>query len=585
MPPYLYSKFADPHHEIRLLTLLPGELDDPIRITISHTSLTTPQMRHTSRRMRIEELQRTLPPGWEVSETYEGWFIFNCGIDHASWTHPNANFDRTKYESLEDTNDLEFKPKYEALSYTWGLPGDSDTIYIENSSPQLKDTNAFPTTIEVRRNLSDALRYLRYPDKYRTLWVDALSINQADDVERNIQVGRMVDIFKCASSVVIWLGKESENSQLALSTLRHWGSQVYHTRDNRFGRSPDCTDTNWWNPNCDLPFTEETWQALDHLAKRSYFKRLWVLQEVSFANTKSTIHCGADAIPWNLFRRGARSLYLATRFGRRQYREIVFHSILAHWADAPLRALLSVGSYREHSDPRDRVYGVLGLAAPGIAKSIRPNYSSPIDAYKDAVLAHLNLDHRLHLLQDCSIGSRIDSTLPSWANWSDIVNAPCGGEGFHASGNSSAHAIYSSPNILEVTGVVFSTAHTVAKVALGGLHDIFKIVGTLELAKFQLDNYPTGESMLDAYLWTLFSSQFKDRYPNSDYATFQEWRDLILMQLFRSSEPDDKICGKYSLDFNPRRLWLMNTDKGYIGLTSEHTRPGEFKALKARLNS
>ena len=36
MPPYAYSKLDSKNHEIRLVTLLPGEFIDPIRITIAH---------------------------------------------------------------------------------------------------------------------------------------------------------------------------------------------------------------------------------------------------------------------------------------------------------------------------------------------------------------------------------------------------------------------------------------------------------------------------------------------------------------------------------------------------------------------
>lgn len=60
------------------------------------------------------------------------------------------------------------RPRYEALSYTWGDLSDKVPIYLEGSF--------FPVT----KNLHLALRRLRHVDKPRRMWVDALCINQSD---------------------------------------------------------------------------------------------------------------------------------------------------------------------------------------------------------------------------------------------------------------------------------------------------------------------------------------------------------------------------------------------------------------------
>ena len=67
-------------------------------------------------------------------------------------------------------------PVYEALSYTWGTNLKTHVIRIGKEAQT------------VTENLSLALKALRYPDKKRTLWVDALCINQDDILERNQQV-------------------------------------------------------------------------------------------------------------------------------------------------------------------------------------------------------------------------------------------------------------------------------------------------------------------------------------------------------------------------------------------------------------
>ena len=62
----------------------------------------------------------------------------------------------------------------------------------------------------VTENLSLALKALRYPDKKRTLWVDALCINQDNIFDRNQQVQSMRHIYARASCVLIWLGEETD---------------------------------------------------------------------------------------------------------------------------------------------------------------------------------------------------------------------------------------------------------------------------------------------------------------------------------------------------------------------------------------
>ena len=55
----------------------------------------------------------------------------------------------------------------------------------------------------VGNNLEAALRRLRLADRPRTLWIDAVCINQGNDDERAQQVGHMRDIYSYAKRVLI----------------------------------------------------------------------------------------------------------------------------------------------------------------------------------------------------------------------------------------------------------------------------------------------------------------------------------------------------------------------------------------------
>ena len=96
-----------------------------------------------------------------------------------------------RHVCLDDVN------SYEALSYTWG-----------DASQQL-DISCNGASLKVTRSLNVALRYLRSTTDVRTLWADAICINQGDFEERNQQVQLMRDVYSKARQVIAWIGDES----------------------------------------------------------------------------------------------------------------------------------------------------------------------------------------------------------------------------------------------------------------------------------------------------------------------------------------------------------------------------------------
>ena len=53
----------------------------------------------------------------------------------------------------------------------------------------------------------------------KLLWVDAVCINQQDDMEKSEQVKMMRDIFSSAQKVLAWSGEASYDSDEAMDTL------------------------------------------------------------------------------------------------------------------------------------------------------------------------------------------------------------------------------------------------------------------------------------------------------------------------------------------------------------------------------
>ena len=106
------------------------------------------------------------------------------------------------------TYDADEAPAYEALSYVWG-----DAVTEQKTA--LVNGEAFG----IGTNLDAALRHLRSEEEGRTLWVDALCIDQGNLRERNQQVNRMRDIYAGAERSVIWMGEEGDGSERVLDAV------------------------------------------------------------------------------------------------------------------------------------------------------------------------------------------------------------------------------------------------------------------------------------------------------------------------------------------------------------------------------
>jgi hypothetical protein len=86
------------------------------------------------------------------------------------------------------------------------------------------ETDDTPRRLFVTKNCEDATRALQRSmtlhrkDPYR-IWIDAISINQANVQERSSQVSMMGDIYGSAFCVRIWLGYATHDSYAAMRVL------------------------------------------------------------------------------------------------------------------------------------------------------------------------------------------------------------------------------------------------------------------------------------------------------------------------------------------------------------------------------
>ncbi|KAI0968623.1 HET-domain-containing protein [Xylaria arbuscula] len=231
--------------------------------------------------------------------------------------------------------DLASIPKYIALSYTWGPPNPSYRISVNDR------------TFEVRENLYNFLCSFQTGSAVRTdityIYIDQICINQDDVQERNSQVRLMSDIYTRSSLAVVWLGSDPRMVRAA------------HDVEN------DMEDAD------ELHFPTGNMRTL---LSNLYFTRVWIVQEVSLAREIRML-IGDCPMNW------AAAKFVAERIDpMRPVNNLRTMNDLFKEKDRKrewrLDTLIGKYSVHECQDPRDKVYGFLGMV---------PDWQRPVVDY------------------------------------------------------------------------------------------------------------------------------------------------------------------------------------------------------------
>lgn len=97
---------------------------------------------------------------------------------------------------------------YEALSYVWGDAKEQLPIFIHGNR------------IEVTSTLHTALVHLRNHSIHRVLWIDAICIDQQNQVEKEHQIQFMATVYSQAYRVLVWLGEAAADSDLVFREIQ-----------------------------------------------------------------------------------------------------------------------------------------------------------------------------------------------------------------------------------------------------------------------------------------------------------------------------------------------------------------------------
>jgi hypothetical protein len=257
--------------------------------------------------------------------------------------------------------ELAQRPQYTALSYAWGELTETKTIICSGAE------------VQITASLYTALRRLRSESQDYVIWADAISINQEDVEERNLQVAMMGRIYSLATRVIVWLGEqERHEGERAFDFLRNLHGYLSGRSASYASGGPIQASQEFL-----LGIQQMNFSVLKTLFDRPWFRRLWVVQEV-VKSRESILMFGTQTMPWTLLERVIPAIAAVggTELLSAQIGDISMHNILsiirtAYNQDSyqiressrfDLVTLLYELHLRECSDPRDKIYALLGLA-------------------------------------------------------------------------------------------------------------------------------------------------------------------------------------------------------------------------------
>ncbi|KAF7945151.1 hypothetical protein EAE96_009930 [Botrytis aclada] len=304
------------------------------------------------------------------------------------------------------------EPVYEALSYVWGDPTSKCDINLQGVS--------FPVTT----NLESALRYLRYRNLPRVLWIDALCINQKDVSERNSQVKYMGTIYSKSSIVLAWLGEPKTNKCLTSSFTAGWmeklvpeGDDIDEERDNdlvfdTFEVMLKDLEAHWESDKDDVAsFSTKnlrTGAGIIRLFENPWWNRMWTVQEallgkdtLLISGRRSILQNDLSAIFNSQLAHSKdgcnprKSGFITTSFMKMGFHREYRHGNISN----SLEGLLNVFGERRCSDPRDKIYGLIGILGTEEASFIHPDYSIDVALlYGSTVVDIINRARNLDIL-------------------------------------------------------------------------------------------------------------------------------------------------------------------------------------------
>ncbi|KAL7897449.1 heterokaryon incompatibility domain-containing protein [Trichoderma sp. SZMC 28014] len=375
--------------------------------------------------------------------------------------------------SLELRHALIDEINFAALSYVWGDVKDPIEISMNGSSCM------------IGHSLFTALRQLSDNGMQGWLWIDALCIQQSDQEEKTHQVQQMRTIFRQAERVFSWLGPGTPSTDKAMEFASRIGPRAlsfgnslfafhfplkklrnYFNHDKKVCEAEippkdDATNRDLAKFICDILF----WPDLNNptprqgkggndlvagiqtIMSREYWRRIWINQEIALAQ-EATLMCGTKNVLLDHFEATFSAVDECNRLHRYlnlETRNFAKGLDSNFWANMPVQTRRSYRAGRKiflkdllyrritpsdsplyvASDPRDLIFGLLGIIANSDALKLRVDYQQTTSevfttatraliSIGDEVQNSYHLDHCIP--RQGNTGDALPSWVPDWQN-------------------------------------------------------------------------------------------------------------------------------------------------------------------------
>ncbi|KAH9209884.1 heterokaryon incompatibility protein-domain-containing protein [Leptodontidium sp. 2 PMI_412] len=223
----------------------------------------------------------------------------------------------------------------------------------------LKGNNDPINNMTITKNAYLALRDLRSQEQDQVLWIDALCINQDDKDERGKQVQQMRSIYGGAKRVIIWLGEATYDTDYVMDHMK----QLEREGFNHTLNSQDISD----KIKRDLKPDKRSLlvEGLQSLLHRSWFKRVWIIQETANAQVAEIV-CGGKSVSASIFALMPPLLGITPDLHCQSILDIMPGSLQdSSWwgGKRDLHTMLDKFRDSEATESRDKIYALLGICS------------------------------------------------------------------------------------------------------------------------------------------------------------------------------------------------------------------------------
>lgn len=248
----------------------------------------------------------------------------------------------------------------------------------------------------------------------------------------------MREIYKNSTQNLVFVGRDLDgHGKVAIETLhrlRETLSERTQMPMKLFNKLNDFYDPQ--NPlarhienfaKCDID--PDSWPSIVWFYSRPWFSRLWVIQEMNL-NEEATTFCGSNRMDTHFISLFARWIRDHDFYGEKGFDRNGVKVDTAAFMSSPIFGkgigilhALHCASHFEASDPRDRIYALLGMPHfESLAREVEVNYQlSTLRVYQNACQAIIKLSRNIEVLSYVSHIPGEDIPCPSWIPRWDLI--------------------------------------------------------------------------------------------------------------------------------------------------------------------